>query len=87
MAFQTTPICESTVSLLRAITLGADGACVSLNTWSVLSLVGGFVVAVVVLQWVGRRVIGGRKSIRADAELLDTTFHVGSVPPPPVKRS
>lgn len=47
-------LCETTVSLTWAILFGADGACVTLGTGSVVGFVALFVVAVIALKLLGR---------------------------------
>lgn len=70
MAFAVTPVCETTISLLRAFTMGADNACISMNLWSVATVVVPFVGGVVVLQYLARRLLGktpARKAVPLDA--------------------
>ncbi len=50
--------CKETVSLLHAILFGADGACVDVGTGSIVAFVAAFMVCVVALKILGRRVIG-----------------------------
>lgn len=61
MAFEPT-VCTETVTLLRALTLGAGQACVSMGTGSILTLVAGFVLAVVALQFGANRLLGALKA-------------------------
>ncbi|MEO0830258.1 MAG: hypothetical protein AAFY03_07330, partial [Pseudomonadota bacterium] len=58
MLFDASP-CQNTVSLLEAIVLGADGACIDIGLFSLLSALTVFVGGVVVLQWAARRVLRG----------------------------
>jgi len=60
MSFASPPACETVVSLLRAFTLGAEGACISMDLWSVATVIIPFIVGVVVLQYLGRRLVGPR---------------------------
>lgn len=47
--------CTETVSILYAVIFGADGACITLSTPSILTAFGAFMVLVVVLQFLARR--------------------------------
>lgn len=48
--------CEQTVSILYAIVFGAEGACISIGLWSILSAFAAFMLLVVLAQWVARRI-------------------------------
>ena len=47
--------CTQTVSILYAIVFGADGACIMVDMWSILSALGAFLLIVVILQFFARR--------------------------------
>ncbi len=49
-------VCSETVSILFALIFGAGDACVRIDLWSILSAFGAFMVIVVILQWIARRV-------------------------------
>jgi hypothetical protein len=55
VAFPTAPECADTVSILWAVFRGAGQACVSVDTVSIVTALIPFVLGVVVLQWVARR--------------------------------
>ncbi len=47
--------CTETVSILHAIIFGADGACIMLSMGSILWALGAFFVAVVIAQFIARK--------------------------------
>jgi hypothetical protein len=47
--------CTETVSILYALVLGAGEACVRIDIWSILSAFAAFMVIVVILQFLARR--------------------------------
>lgn len=49
--------CTKTVSILEAILLGANGACIDLGMSSLLAAVAGFVVSVLVIRFVAMQVL------------------------------
>lgn len=48
--------CTETVSILYAIVFGIGEACVRIDLWSILSAFGVFVLAVVIAQYVARKI-------------------------------
>ena len=62
MVFENSSSCETTVSLLRALTLGSGESCISMDLWSVATLLVPFVCGVVVLQYIARRLLGYGKT-------------------------
>lgn len=46
--------CGETVSILYAVIFGADGACVGLSTFSILTAFGAFMVLIVITQLLAR---------------------------------
>jgi hypothetical protein len=66
--FAIQPTCQETVSLLTALFLGADGACVDLNGRSLIFALVSFVLAVFLLQKLANRVLFGRSRARKEAE-------------------
>jgi len=60
--FAIQPVCETTVSLLTALFLGADGACVDLGGRSLIFALSGFVVALVLLQKLANRLLFGARN-------------------------
>lgn len=64
--------CRETVSILHALVFGAEGACVDIGLASLLGGVAVFVGAVVVLRFVGarivRRVLGQRQKVEVAPE-------------------
>lgn len=46
--------CSETVSILYAVIFGADGACVAINTFSILTAFGAFMVLIVIAQFFAR---------------------------------
>lgn len=48
--------CQETVSILNALVFGANGACVRIDIWSLLSAFAVFMGIVIILQWGARRV-------------------------------
>ena len=58
--------CSETVSLLRALTLGAGEACVEISLPSLISVLVPFIASVLVLQWLARRVLFGPPKRRPD---------------------
>lgn len=65
--FALQPICEETVSVLTALFLGADGACVDLGGRSLLFALLTFVAAVFLLQRLVNRLMFGRSKDKPDA--------------------
>lgn len=57
MAFPTAPDCAETVSILVAVFRGAGQACVSLSPASILTALIPFVLGVVVLQFIARKLL------------------------------
>ena len=49
--------CEETVSILYALVFGAGEACVRIDLWSILSAFAVFMVCVVILQRIVRRLL------------------------------
>ena len=49
-------MCNETVSILYALIFGAGEACVRIDLWSILTAFGAFMVIVVILQWIARRI-------------------------------
>lgn len=47
--------CAETVSILYAIVFGADGACVLISAWSLLTAFAAFMVLVVIAQFFARK--------------------------------
>ena len=47
--------CAETVSILYALVFGAGEACVRIDLWSILSAFAAFMVIVVIIQWIARR--------------------------------
>jgi len=47
--------CTETVSILYAVIFGADGACIELSTFSILTAFGAFIVLIVIAQFLVRR--------------------------------
>lgn len=47
--------CTQTVSILYAVIFGADGACISVSTTSILFAFGAFILLVVIAQFLARR--------------------------------
>jgi len=59
--FAIQPSCTETVSLLTALFLGADGACVDLSGRSLVFALVGFVLVVFLLQKLANRLLFGRR--------------------------
>ncbi len=66
--FAIQPTCQETVSLLRALFMGADGACVDLGGWSLIFALAGFVTGVFLLQKLANRLLFGREQNRPDPD-------------------
>ena len=63
--------CTQTVSILYALFFGAGEACVRIDLWSILSAFAVFMVVVVMLQWIARR-MWGRLTSTPQTEGQDT---------------
>ncbi|SFR52144.1 hypothetical protein [Litoreibacter janthinus] len=84
MAFEAIAACETTVSLLRAVTLGAGDACVSLDLWSLAAFGAVFIGAVIALQFGAHRALGLRKSRKpmappAKVDAFDVKYDGGPI--------
>lgn len=66
--FAIQPTCPETVSLLTALFLGADGACVDLSGRSLIFALVAFVLAVFLLQKLANRLLSGRPKAQQDAD-------------------
>ena len=77
MAFQRFDQCKETVSLLRAVTLGAGDACILMSTTSILTLVAGFVLGVLAIVLVVKWLIA-----RNSKPSHHSNLHGSSLPEP-----
>jgi len=65
--------CSETVSILYAVIFGADGACVAISTFSILTAFGAFMVLIVIAQFFARLLWKTLKQPRASMEADDAT--------------
>lgn len=68
--------CTETVSILQAIVFGADGACVMLSTGSILTAFAAFILVVMIVQFLARRLWTKliQKSLPVENDFSDPTF-------------
>ena len=79
MAFNPLPTCETTISLLRALTGFSKEACVSIELWSVATVIFPFIAGVVVLQYTAKRLLDRKR--KSKPKPLDASANVyGSGP-------
>ena len=79
-------VCRETVSILRALVFGADGACVEIGLWSILPVAAAFVLGVVGLQFGARMLLYMIFERRARARIRPGAHAVAQpVPEPPAQ--
>ncbi|MBT8459288.1 MAG: hypothetical protein HKP37_06450 [Boseongicola sp.] len=72
-------VCTETVSIIQAVTFGADGACIDISPVSLLGGVAMFIAAVVALRFMGASIIRrGFPSLRQKADAKDPETEVRS---------
>lgn len=76
--FAIQPTCQETVSLLTALFMGADGACVDLSGRSLVFALVAFVAAVFLLQRLANRLLLGRADAPA-SEAAEPRLRAGQV--------
>lgn len=75
--------CPETVSLLRALVLGAGEACVQISVPSLIGLLVPFVVVVLGLQWLTRRLLFGAPKRRSEERRGPVVPRTGQLLPTP----
>ena len=77
--------CQETVSILEALIFGAGDACIMLSTWSLLAAIGAFLVMVVILQVLARRLwrrVMGQTGRSVETDVGDETGTGGDTQSP-----